>query len=84
MPDVRKDRPPVPSNTGNSRVTVAFPFSKIEIRDPEPALTDLAVLMRDVAVQLAALTHDVDAKHADAADRLVERAKELATSLGAH
>lgn len=84
MPDVRSDRPPVPTNTGNSRVTVAFPFSKIEIRDPEPALTDLAVLMRDVAVHLAALSHEVAAKDADAADRLAARAKQLATSLGAH
>lgn len=83
MPDVRKDRPPVPSNTGSPRVTVAFPFSKIEIRDPEPALTDLAVLIRDMAVHLVVLSHEVDAKHADAADYLLERANELATSLGA-
>ena len=84
MPDVRSNRPPVPTNTGNSRVAVAFPFSKIEIRDPEPALTDLAVLIRDVAVHLATLSHTVDADDAHAADHLVERAKQLAKSVGAH
>jgi hypothetical protein len=62
---------------------VAFPFSKIETRDPEPALTDPALLIRDVAVHLAALSHEVDSDDTNA-DPLVERAKQLAKSVGAH
>ncbi len=71
---------PAPGNTGNPRVTVAFPFSRIEIRDPEPALADLASLVRDLAEYVAALPHETVP---GGADHLVQEARRLATSLGA-
>jgi hypothetical protein len=73
--DIRR----APSNTGNPRITVAFPFSKIDIRDPEPALADLAVMLRDLAQYVAALSHELSPDTADAADRLADRATSLAT-----
>ena len=73
----------VPSNTGNPRVTVAFPFSKIEIRDPEPALADLAALVRDLAEYMVALPNDLPPDQTDRAERLVHEARRLASSLGA-
>ena len=75
--------PAVPGNTGNPRVTVAFPFSKIEIRDPEPALAHLAALVRDLTEYVATLPLDLPAEQKDLADRLVQQAKQLASSLGA-
>lgn len=73
----------MPSNTGNPRITVAFPFSHIEIRDQEPAVGDLAVLVQQLAEHVAALSHDVSPERAQEADRLVEAARRLAASLGA-
>jgi hypothetical protein len=72
-----------PSNvtTGNPRIAVAFPFSKIEIRDSEPVLSDLAGLIQRLAVQVAAMAHDVDEERADDADALVDEAAELAARL---
>jgi hypothetical protein len=74
---------PVPSNTGNPRITVAFPFSKIDIRDPEPALTELATVVREIAEQVALLAHEVAPEQKATADRLVEKATRLSASLGA-
>jgi len=47
-------RRPVVS-TGNPRVTVAFPFSKVEIRDPPDAVRDLAAMVWRLAEQVAEL-----------------------------
>ena len=75
--------PQIPSNTGNPRVAVAFPFSKIEIRDPEPALADLATLVRDLTEYVATLPLELPTGQKDLVDRFVQRAKQLASSLGA-
>jgi hypothetical protein len=72
-----------PSNTGNPRVTVAFPFSKIEIREPEPALADLAALVRDLTEYIVAMPADRSADQAEAGEELVDRATRLASGLGA-
>jgi hypothetical protein len=50
----RSARRPVVS-TGNPRVTVAFPFSKVEIRDPPDAVRDLAAMVWRLAEQVAEL-----------------------------
>jgi hypothetical protein len=50
----RPARRPVVS-TGNPRVTVAFPFSKVEIRDPPEAVRDLAAMVWRLAEQVAEL-----------------------------
>lgn len=71
---------PVPTNTGNPRITVAFPFSKIDIRDPEPSLAELIAVVRDLAECVAALSHELSSDTVDAADRLVDRTKLLAES----
>jgi hypothetical protein len=82
MPEKATKTVPVSSNTGNPRVTVAFPFSKIEIRDGEPALVDLAELVGRLAGLCAALTHDVAPGRAGDAEELAEEAGRLAASLG--
>jgi hypothetical protein len=58
-------------------------LSKIEIHDPEPALADLAALVRGRAEHIAALSYDLPGGRAEAADELVEEARRLAASLGA-
>jgi hypothetical protein len=82
MPESPARTTGVPSNTGNPRVTVAFPFSHIEIRDREPAASDLAALVCSLAEHVAALSHDLAPERADEADALVARANQLAASLG--
>jgi hypothetical protein len=83
MVDNTRQARPVPTNNGNPRVTVAFPFSKIEIRDPEPALADLAELVRGLTEYVATLSHELAAEHTEVADRLAEEAERLVTSLRA-
>jgi len=51
-----KDDPkgrPAPVNTGNTRVNLAFPFSKIEIQEPSSELMELATLMSELVNALA-------------------------------
>ena len=75
-------RRPVVS-TGNPRVTVAFPFSKVEIHDPPEAVRDLAAMVSRLAEQVAALASQTAPGQAQAADSLAAEAALLAHRLGA-
>ena len=83
--DEPKQQPPRGArvNSGNSRVTISFPFSRIEIHESTAALAEVAALVARLAEQVAALSRAVAADGADTADQLAEEAKLLASSLGA-
>jgi hypothetical protein len=77
-----KQRPrPTSVYSGNPRVTVAFPFAKIEVHEPVAALADLAGLLSRLAEQVAQLTHAVT-DDGEAADHLADEAKLLAIRVG--
>jgi hypothetical protein len=79
--DASKTKPSTVTG-GNPRITVAFPFSKIELREPTvAALPDLAALVQRLAEQLASIAHDVDQTQARSADALVEQATAVADRL---
>jgi hypothetical protein len=78
----RPARRPVVS-TGNPRVTVAFPFSKVEICEPPDAVRDLAAMVWRLAEQVAELTGQAAPGQAEAADRVAAEAALLAHRLGA-
>jgi hypothetical protein len=78
----RPARRPVVS-TGNPRVTVAFPFSKVEIREPPDAVRDLAAMVWRLAEQVAALVGQAAPGQAQAADSVAAEAALLAHRLGA-
>src|SRR3954454_22092836 len=44
-----------PSEVVTTRVNVAFPFSQIRVQEPRADLTELAVLVRDLAAAVANL-----------------------------
>jgi hypothetical protein len=75
-------RRPVVS-TGNPRVTVAFPFSKVEIRDQPEAVSDLAAMVWRLAEQVAVLARQTAPGQADAADAVAAEAALLAHRLAA-
>jgi hypothetical protein len=78
-----KQRPrPTSVYSGNPRVTVAFPFARIEVHEPVTALADLAGLLSRLAEQVAQLTRAVT-DDGEEADRLADEAKLLAMRLGA-
>jgi hypothetical protein len=77
MPEDTKKTPSVPTNTGNPCITVAFPFSKIEIRDSEPELAELAAVVQALAEQVAGLAHRLTPEAAKAADQLVHRTQRM-------
>jgi hypothetical protein len=72
----------VPTNTGNPRITVAFPFSKIEIHDPEPEFAELISVVQALADQVAALAHRIAPAETKAADQLAHRARRTPTRTG--
>jgi len=74
-------RRPVVS-TGNPRVTVAFPISKIDLREPGEDMINLAALVARTAAQLASLARQVGADPAEA-DLLAEDAEGLTGRLRA-
>jgi hypothetical protein len=73
-------RPPV--NSGNPRITVAFPLSRIDIREPSEALCDLAAMVEQLAGQVAALTREVAPDQGETSDRLAAQAALLARRVG--
>lgn len=76
--------PPKPLvNTGNPRVTVAFPFSKIEIREPSDQVRDLAEIVWALADKVAGLVRHAAPDELEAADQLAAQAALLARRLGA-
>jgi hypothetical protein len=79
-----KPRPrPTSVHSGNPRITVSFPFSKIDIHEPTATMSEVAGLVAQLADQVAELSHQLAADGADAADNLAEEARQLATRLGA-
>jgi hypothetical protein len=72
-------RPAVSS--GNPRITVAFPFSKIEIREPQDTVRDLAVLLARLADQVAVLASQAAPDQAESADETAAQAALLARRL---
>jgi hypothetical protein len=70
-------------SSGNPRITVAFPLSRIDIREPSDSLRELAALTEQLAEQAAALVTLVAPDRADEADRLAAQAALLARRLGA-
>ena len=78
---VRRARRPVVS-TGNPRITVAFPFSKVEVREPVEEIRDLAAMVWELAEQVAVLARETVPEQAAAADAVAEHAALLASRLG--
>ncbi len=75
-----KAKRPVVS-TGNPRVTVAFPFSKIDINEPSEALRDIAALVAKLAEQSAKIAGQAAPDQVEAADHLAAQAALLAQRL---
>jgi hypothetical protein len=68
-------------SSGNPHITVAFPFSRIDIREPSEVLRDLAALVEQLAEQVALIAGQVASDQADASDRLAAQAALLARRL---
>jgi hypothetical protein len=79
MEDSRDDekRKAAAAVVNGTRVTVAFPFSKIALHDPSDDLRDLVLFVADLAAELA------DSTGTPAAEDLRTRAIELRQRLGA-
>lgn len=73
----------VPVNSGNPRITVAFPFSKIAITQTDPVLADVADLVRRLTEHLAVLARELDTDEAEAIEALVDEAEALVAGLDA-
>jgi hypothetical protein len=68
-------------STGNPRITVAFPFSRIDIKEPSEAVRELAALVEQLAELAVTFARQAAPDHADEADRLAARATLLAHRL---
>jgi hypothetical protein len=68
-------------SSGNPRVTVAFPFSKIDINEPSEALRDIAALVAQLAELTAKIVSQAAPDQAEDADRLAAQAALLAHRL---
>ena len=68
-------------STGNPRVTVAFPFSKIDINEPSAELRDLSALVAHLAEQTAQIVSQVAPDQAEAADSVAAQAALLSQRL---
>jgi hypothetical protein len=79
-PDLPANRPPRVSS-GNTRITVAFPFSKITVSQPDQTLAEIAEIVRELAEHTAALAEQVDPDRVDAVRALVQHAAALADEL---
>jgi hypothetical protein len=71
----------VPVNSGNPRITVAFPFSTIKISQPDPQLAVLAGLLHRLAVHTAVLARELDTDEAEELEALVEDVEALTAGL---
>ena len=69
-------------STGNPRVTVAFPFSKIELREPSDQVRDLAAIVLALAHQVAVLAGRTAPSQVEAAEQVAAQASLLAERLG--
>jgi len=82
-PDAARHARPPAVNTGNPRVAVAFPFSKIEISENAAAIRDLAAMIERLAGQVATIAHATAPDQAVAADQVAAEAALLARGVGA-
>ncbi len=80
--EAAQQRPAV-VHTGNPRITVAFPFARIETREPPEAARDLAALVLRLAEHLDAVTRQAAPDQAEASGLLAADAKLLAIRLRA-
>lgn len=80
--EAARGRRPVVS-TGNPRVTVAFPFSKVEVGEPVDEIRDLAAMVWRLAEHVAVLARETVAEQAASAGAVAEQAGLLASRLGA-
>ena len=76
----KQRRPAV--NSGNPRITVAFPLSRIDIREPSEALRDLAKMVEQLAEQVAVIAREVAPDQGEASDWLAAEAALLARRIG--
>ncbi len=76
-------RRPAVVHTGNPRITVAFPFARIETREPSEAVSDLAALVLRLAEHVDAVTRQLAPDQAEASEVLAADARLLAIRLGA-
>jgi hypothetical protein len=89
MDEPKKPSRPTSVYSGNPRITVSLPFSRIDVHEPVGAVSDLAAMVSRLAEQVAALAHRATVDGADgadvagAADALAEEARHLALRLGA-
>ncbi len=67
----------VPMNSGNPRVTVAFPFSKITIGGAGTELAELAGVVTGLADQLALVCQHLEVGDVEEVERLVDVAHDL-------
>ena len=73
----------LPVNTGNPRITVAFPFSRIVIGGSDPGMVALAGLLWRLADALADLAGRVDPDNVQEPLALAEEAKAVAAQIAA-
>jgi len=71
----------VHTNTGNPRITVAFPLSKISIGQADPVLPSLADVVARLAEAVATLAEAVSAEDAEAIQALAEEARAVASEM---
>lgn len=69
-------------SSGNPRITVAFPFGRIDIREPSEPLRELASLVEQLAEQAVTLAKHAAPEEVAEADRLAAQAALLARRLG--
>ena len=70
LPRPRRSDPRTTVNTGNPRITVAFPFSTIQINQSDPGLLALAELVHQLAARTARMARDLDSDQAEALETL--------------
>jgi hypothetical protein len=68
-------------SSGNPRITVAFPFSRIDIKEPSEPLRELAALVEQLAEQAVMFASHAAPDHVEEADRLAAQAAALAHRL---
>jgi hypothetical protein len=74
-------RPAASVSSGNPRITVAFPFSTIRISQADPALLELAEVVRRLAEHTAVLARELDTDEAEALESLLADATTLVARL---
>ena len=69
-------------NSGNPRITVAFPLSRIDIHEPSDELRDLAAMVEELAEEVATLAREVAPGQVETMDRLAAQAALIARRVG--